>query len=230
VHLTPSEAHVLLEPNTASAWSAVRTSLLHLAAAGYLRGEAQPKGRLGTGGGTLLLRGTADRRPADHLAVVLDALFPPGKPVAPLSSARMTSRLESAFGYDYGRYLARHLRPLLVTKGLLEVEAYRWLGIIPRRRYRHTEAGARLREAVALRLQRAGEVPELLRRDPRGAALSRLALIALLDDDEEERRADWLDAADLLAEADWGAVLEVVDGLGDAFDGGGSDGGDGGGE
>ena len=262
--LSPTEALVLLEPNTAPGQDAVRASLLHLAAAGYLRAEVRTKRSwLGTGGETRLARGPATGHPPDHLAVVLDALFPPAKSEASIGSTEMTYRLQHAFGYDYARYLARHVRPLLVSKALLAGEEYRWMGIVPRRRFRHTDDGVRLREHVATRLSGAAEIPELLRRDPGRAAASAaglgglvliaeglrphlgelasaarsepdLSLVATLGADEEERRAGWLEWADLLAELDWGSILDAIDGVGDAFDAGGDagsadGGGDGGG-
>jgi hypothetical protein len=259
--LTPAEALVLLEPNKVSGRSVVRTSLLHLAAAGYLRAEVQAKRSwLGTGGGTRLVRTDAAGPLPDHLAGVLNALFPPAKSEASLSPAEVTSRLQRAFGYDYARYLALHIRPLLLSKALLSVEEYRWMRIVPRRRYLHTDAGMRLRERIGTRLRGADGLPELLRSDPRRAAaaaaglgglvliaeglrphLGELAnaarsepsitLIATLEADEDERRNAWLEGADLFAEVDWGAILDAVSGVGDAFDAGGdSAGGDGGGD
>lgn len=259
--LTPAEAMVLLEPNTVSGRSVVRTSLLHLAAAGYLRAEVHAKRSwLGTGGGTRLVRTEAAGPLPDHLAVVLNALFPPAKSEASISPTEMTYRLQRAFGYDYARYLAGHIRPLLLSKALLSVEEYRWMWIVPRRRYLHTDAGMRLRERIGTRLRGAEGLPELLQRDPRRAAAAAaslgglvliaeslrphlgglanaarsepsLTLLATLDADEDERRNAWLEGADLFAEIDWGSILDAVEGVGDAFDAGGdSGGGDGGGD
>ncbi len=261
--LTPSEAQVLLDPGSVSARSVLRTSLMHLAAAGHLHARVQEKrSRFGSGVETRLVRGASPAAAPAQLAVVLDALFPPGKPNAGLAPAEATHRLQRAFGYDYSRYLARHIRPLLVSRGLLEVESYRWLGIFTRSRHRHTAAGARIRERIAADLRATDDIPRLLERDPARAAASAaklggLVLVAeglrphlgalaaaarrelpdtpgaiplLAGEEEDDRRTAWLDAAELASSLDWGALMEAIDGVGEAFDGGDGGGGDGGGD
>ncbi|HEX8362864.1 MAG TPA: hypothetical protein VF613_22260, partial [Longimicrobium sp.] len=246
-----------LDPNAVSARRVVRTSVLHLGAAGHLRAQAPEKRSwFGGGAGARIVRGPAPARVAEHLAPVLEALFPPGKPPAALAPTEVMHRLQRAFGYDYGRYLARHIRPRLVSRGLLEVESYPWLGIFNRRRYRCTPAGARLSERIVADLQAAEEIPQLLQRAPRraaaaAAALGGLVLIAddlrphlgvlaeaarqhpplpLGDEEEDDRWGVRLEAADILTGLDWGVLLDSIDGVGDAFDGGDGGGADGGGD
>lgn len=253
--LTPTEAEVLRDPGSASGKSALRTALLHLAATGYLRAESRP-GRSWSGTKGTVRRGASTGVLPDHLAAVMDALFPPGKPDVPLAPTEIMRRLQGKFGYDYGGYLTRHVRPLLVSRGLVEEEEYRWLGLITRRRYRHTAAGAEVRGEIEAVLGRAAEVAALLPHNPARAAglaasLGGIVLIAdglrphihalataarssvssemvpSLELEEEERDTAWLEAADLLTAVDWAAALDVVDSFGDATDGG-ADGGDGG--
>jgi hypothetical protein len=258
--LTPTEARLLLDPNETTGSTLVRTSLLHLAASGYLGVEARAKRSWLATGGNQVVRGASVAPLPAHLAVVLDALFPPGKPAAPLAPTEMAQRLQKAFGYDYGRYLTRHLRAPLVERGLLEVEEYRWMRVFTRTRHRHTAAGERLRGQVSAELRGADEVLALVERDPPRAAAAALKLggLVLIAEglrphlpvlagatrasptaetfasfdvaEEEERRAAWLDSAELLSGVEWGVVLDAIDGMSDAFDAGGGDGGgDGGG-
>jgi uncharacterized membrane protein YgcG len=171
--LTPTEAQVLLEPNTTPGRSAVRTTLLHLAATGHLRPEVQPRRSWLDAGGKRVARGQSAVALPEHVAVVLEALFPAGSEQKPLAPTEMLGRLQKAFGYDYGRYLSGHIRPLLVRRGALEVEEYVQLLVIRRRRYRHTAHGARLRDQVEAKLRAAGDVLDAVYRDPpRAAALA----------------------------------------------------------
>jgi hypothetical protein len=258
--LTPTEAQLLLDPHKVRPGSLVRTSLLHLAAAGYLRVEARSRRSwLGTGGNQIV-RGAAVAPLPAHLAVVLDAVFPPGKPPKPLDPTSMAQRLQGAFGFDYGRYLTRHVRAPLVDRGLLEVEEYTRLRIFKLKRHRHTAAGERLRDGIAADMRVADEIAELVERDPPSAAAAALKLgglvliaeglrphlpalaeatdagiaggmLASLDVEAEERRAAWLESADLLSGIEWGSVFDAIGGMADAFDAGGGDGGsDGGGD
>ncbi|MEW5925991.1 MAG: hypothetical protein AB1941_00755 [Gemmatimonadota bacterium] len=47
--------------------------------------------------------------------------------------------------------------------------------------------------------------------------------------EEDEHRMAWMEGLEMLSALDWANVLDAIDSLGDAFDGG-ADGGDGGGE
>lgn len=56
-------------------------------------------------------------------------------------------------------------------------------------------------------------------------------LVSHYAEDDEERRTGWLHAAEMMAELDWGIILDAIDSMGDAFDGGADGGGgDGGGD
>lgn len=255
----PVHAHALLAPD-APAHELMRMALLHLSALGSIAAATEPRRRFG-GGGIRFRRGDGRGPVPAELAPVLDALFPPDGPAASLSRTDLAHRLQVRFGYDYGKYRSKIVRPALVERGWMEEEAYRALGVIPRRRYRRTAQGERVRVEIEARLRPAADAAARVESDPRGAlavvaALGPLALMAeplrphlatlvqaahadgaalpaelLTAAEEDERRTTWLDALGMLADVDWGGMLDAIDGFGDAgADGGGDGGGGGGGE
>ncbi|HEX8391053.1 MAG TPA: GPP34 family phosphoprotein [Longimicrobium sp.] len=196
--LTPTEAQVLLEPNSIPPQKALRTALMHLAGAGHLRLLDGPPRPWWWGGSRKRVRRAARNSPLPgHLSAVMAALFPPSKPDEPLSPEEMTTRLQAAFGYSYGQFLSGHVLPELVSRGLLEVEEYRLLRLFPQRRYRHTAQGEAARAWVQGALQPARHLPELLRRDPAGAAAAsaRLGGLVLIADELRPHLADLAAAA-----------------------------------
>lgn len=255
----PVHAHALLTPD-APAHELLRTALLHLAALGFVQARTETtRGMFGTRSEARLHRGDGRGPLPAELAPVLEALYPPNKPPAPLGRTELAHRLQQRFGYDYGRYRSRHVRPALVERGWLVEETSRTLWIIPRRRFPRTAEGERVAAELETRLQPAVEAAARAPSDPRGAlrgmaAVGSLALVSealrphlpalagaaaaegapfpaemLATPEEEERRAAWLDTLEILGDIDWAGVLEVVDGFGDAGADGGGDGGDGGG-
>lgn len=179
----PVHAHALLAPD-APAHELVRTALLHLAALGFVRAQTEMRrGMFKTGSAVRLHRGDGREPLPAELAPVLEALYPPNKPPGSLGRTEVMHRLQQRFGYDYGRYRSRHVRPALVERGWLVEEASRTLWIVPRRRFLHTAEGARLKMGLEASLQPAAEAAARVPSDPRGAlqvvaALGPLALVS----------------------------------------------------
>jgi hypothetical protein len=179
----PVLAHALLTPD-APAHELVRTALLHLAALGFVRAQTETRsGMFKTGSAVRLHRGDGRGPLPAELAPVLEALYPPDQPPRALERTELVHRLQQRFGYDYGRYRSRHVRPALVERGWLVEETSRTLWIVPRRRFLRTEEGARLKIELDTRLQPAAEAAARVPSDPHGAlrvvaALGPLALVS----------------------------------------------------
>ncbi|MEW5925990.1 MAG: hypothetical protein AB1941_00750 [Gemmatimonadota bacterium] len=115
--LIPVLAQALVDPGAAGARDVIRAALLHLVALGHLGVEVQEKKVLFTTSRVVRLQRREGRAPCPpELTVILDALFPPDKPEKPLGATEVVYRLQQVFGYDYGRYLARHVHPELVGR------------------------------------------------------------------------------------------------------------------
>lgn len=254
----PVHAHALLSPD-APAHELMRIALLHLSALKFVGTELEPRRGVFSGPSVRFhrLRGYG-HLPAE-LAPVLDALFPPARAAAPLSRTDLAQRLQVRFGYDYGKYRSKHVRPALVERGWVAEEAYRTLGLIPRRRLHRTAEGERMAEKIEACLRPAADAAARVAFDPRGAlavvaVLGPLALLVeplrphlatlaqaarsdgaalpaeLFDAAEkDERRTAWLDALGMVGELDWASLVDAIDGFGDAGADGGGDGGGGGG-
>lgn len=255
----PVHAHALMAPD-APAHELMRMALLHLSALGFMGVEAEPRRGLFSGPAERFRRREGRGPLPAELGLVLDAIFPPAKPAASLSRTELAHRLQGRFGYDYGKYRSKIVRPALVERGWMAEEAYRTLGVIPRRRYRRTAEGERVAREIDARLRPAADAAARVSSDPRSAlavvaALGPLALLAeplrphlatlaqaarsdgavlpagLLEAaEEEERRTAWLDALEVLGEIDWAGILDALDGFGDAGADGGGGDGGGGGE
>jgi hypothetical protein len=174
--LSPGEVMVLLDPNGAKAREALKVTVLALVAQGVLRFEERVgKGLLGREKRSSVLNlAPAAPTPPGPAAAVVETLAP----IAPEGEAmpQVVARLQRRFGPDLGRFVTEAVRPVLVSRGLLEPRREKLLWLIPVTRFRPTPAGeseqGRLRE---LMLQ-ARDIPAFLDRDP----VQAVALVAAL--------------------------------------------------
>lgn len=195
--ISPAHAQLVLRPD-APARDALRIALLHLITLDHLRAEnVRKRGLLGETRSVRLGRGAGREPLPEELAVVLDALFPPGQPPKLLSQTEFVYRVQRRFGADYEKYTALHLRPSLMERGWMREEVNRVLGLIPRRSYPLTPQGERMKTHLEELLQSVNQVPDLLETDPRLAlqAVAALGPLVLLSDSVRPHLAALAEAA-----------------------------------
>jgi hypothetical protein len=205
----PAHVQLLLHPE-APAGNALRIALLHLSTMGYIGVESVQKRILFVTTTSVRFGRRDGREPLPgELLVLLDVLFPPGKPPKPLASTEIIHRLQRQFGTDYGKYVAEHLRPELIERGWMREEEIRVLGVIPRRRHILTPEGEQVKVGLEERLRTATGVPRLLETDPRQAlsAVAALGPLALLSDSLRSH----LPALAEAARTEQGTITPLVD-------------------
>lgn len=169
------EAYVLLHgPERARQpeSEAFRLALVELWARGWISGSAG-EGEPAETSGSRLVRGDSDFAPRDRalvaaLAVFESALSEAGDPGEGVPAEYVFARARERYG-DLAAYLEEEVLPSLEERGYYERADDRILWVIPRKRWRETGAGKRVREDLERTAEEAGGLPELARRDPEGA-------------------------------------------------------------
>lgn len=152
---------------------AFRLALVELAVRGWISREDLGQESQDLSGDALLVRGNTDFAPRDRpllaaLSVFEGALSEAGDPDKGIPAEGVFSAARERYG-ELSAYVEEDVLPSLETRGYYEYADDRLLGIIPRKRWRETEAGKRTREDLERTTQEARELPELVRRDPERA-------------------------------------------------------------
>jgi hypothetical protein len=162
-----ASAAVLLYPNRRDASAAMRCTLAGLGLAGVLRHEP---------------------RPDQDVFAIRDV--PPGivlpPPMRALQSllyheqageAKFWTRqqlrlvLQAEFGVGYRHFIRSHVYPWLIERGLVEEQETQVFSIIPASRFQPTAAGKMLQSKLRKVRADAEQLPVLIERDPRAAAI-----------------------------------------------------------
>lgn len=156
---------------------AFRLALVELAARGWISREDRENGAEDDSpeplNESLLVRGDTDFAPRGRplvsaLAVFEGALSEAGDPEQGVPAEYVSTAARERYG-DLSGYVEEDVLPSLRERGYYEYADAPILGIIPRKRWRETEAGKRVREDLERTTEKAREFPEMARRDPEGA-------------------------------------------------------------
>lgn len=153
---------------------AFRLAILELSARGWI---SRREGGESEGGAealdSRLVRGDADFAPRDRplvaaLSVYEGALSEAGDPGEGVPAEYAFAAGRERYG-DFSAYIEEDVLPSLQERGYYEYADDRILGIIPRKRWRETEAGKRVREDLERNMEKARELPDLARKEPDSA-------------------------------------------------------------
>ena len=205
--LSPAEALFLLKPNRTPGSRTLRVTLLSLLVKGVLRIEEEVKPGVFRDRKVAHLRIVAERTPtspphvAELIGVVRAAQADGGK-------VRDVARLaQGTFGAGCGLYNRTFIVPSLIERGLLEERRVLFV-----RTWHATPAGEAERARIEADIERARQLPALLRSNPAEAAALALALggtLLLVDD----LRAHYRQLADAMRSSGYDG------GASDGFDG-----------
>lgn len=150
---------------------AFRLALVELTARGWIFHEAS--GESPESPNALLLRGDTDFAPKDRplvaaLAVFEGALSEAGDPDEGIPAEYVFDAARERYG-ELSGYVGEDVLPSLEERGYYQYANDKILGFIPRKRWRETGTGEKVREDLARITEKARELPELARRDPAGA-------------------------------------------------------------
>lgn len=177
--LSPAEALVLMEPNTAKPRDALKVSLMALLARRKLQIlEDQRKGFFG--GTTKIVQLTAPRAPgseAPHEASLL-GIVRSAQPV--LMTDFITAAKRSYGGDQFRDFTGKLIAPALISRGLLKEVTEPFLLFFKRKRLALTPSGDVQRRRLEDLLDQARDIPRFLDSDPKKAAAMAVALGGLI--------------------------------------------------
>lgn len=217
--LSPAEALLLLKPNRTPSTRTLRVTLLSLLVKGILRIEERIEPGFFRNRKVPHLLVVPAQTPAapPHVAAVINVVR--GAQFAGGRIRDVVQRAQDEFGTGCGGYNSRLIIPSLVERGLLEARRVLFV-----RTWRATPAGEAERRRIEADIDRARQLPRLLKSDPAEAAALALALggtLLLVDDLRRHSRqlADAMrsSAADGGPVGDFGGMSSSGD-VSDGFD------------
>lgn len=234
--------------------NALRVALVVLAAGGHIVIDSAPGGE-----GFVRIKQAPGPATPEHLVAVYRVLRDSARSDR-LSRAAAQTALMTAFGSRFRNYALTSVAPVLIARGMLNIDATRVLGLFPSQRVRRTPTGDAIAKRLKQRLAELDTLPQLVDGDTTRAlklaraagpllllspgarkAIPRLQVLALASPSGaaysliEEPEAEWLELfeyAEELMSIEFDGLLDAIDAIaGFGGDGGsGSSDGDGGGD
>jgi hypothetical protein len=174
--LTAAEALVLQNPQLAQGRAALKVTMMELLARRILTmRHDERKGMFGRNQRTdylVLASNAAQLTPqAAHIRAVVNMLRAADASGQGAAMTTVLAQARKTFGADLSAFQNKHVLPMLIERGLVEPYQAKRLGIFSTTKYRPTTQGDIVRQQLAMHLEQARALPNVIERDPMQAAV-----------------------------------------------------------